>query len=189
MLVVIAVSTVLMGVAVSVLHMLMRAEHGGRRHVSRATTVARLADQFRSDVHAALRPMAAEGRGEEPVAVCPAGGAHGDVSRHCRAEIERRRADRRKARCGRSPMPCRPILGRNHRRTSRAGDGQPGHHAPDRPRRPAMRFASMRRWARTIGLPSLRRGVREMNAKTFGFAAKSPSAEPATSRTTISDRP
>ena len=61
MLVVIAVSTVLLGVAVSVLHLLMRAESGGRRHVVQTTAVAQLADQFRSDVRAALRPIAAEG--------------------------------------------------------------------------------------------------------------------------------
>ena len=61
MLVVIAVSTVLLGVAVSVLNLLMRAERSGREHVNRTATVARLADQFRSDVRAALRPIAADG--------------------------------------------------------------------------------------------------------------------------------
>jgi prepilin-type N-terminal cleavage/methylation domain-containing protein len=60
MLVVITVSTVMMGIAVQVLYLLARLEYGGREHVSRATIVARLADQFRSDVHAALRPIPTE---------------------------------------------------------------------------------------------------------------------------------
>jgi prepilin-type N-terminal cleavage/methylation domain-containing protein len=61
MLVVIAVSTVLMTVAVTTLHTLMQAEHNGRNHAGQAATLARLADQFRSDAHAALRPIAADG--------------------------------------------------------------------------------------------------------------------------------
>jgi prepilin-type N-terminal cleavage/methylation domain-containing protein len=61
MLIVIAMSTVLMGVAVSVLNLLMRAERAGREHVSRTATVARLADQFRNDVRAAQRLVAADG--------------------------------------------------------------------------------------------------------------------------------
>lgn len=61
MLVVVTVSAVLMGVAVQVLYLLARLERGGRESVGRATIVARLADQFRSDVHAALRSMPAAG--------------------------------------------------------------------------------------------------------------------------------
>jgi len=61
MLVVITISTVMLGVAVQVLYLLARLERGGREHVNRATIVARLADQFRSDVHAALRPMPTDG--------------------------------------------------------------------------------------------------------------------------------
>jgi prepilin-type N-terminal cleavage/methylation domain-containing protein len=61
MLVVITVSTVLLSVAVGVLHVLSRAERSGREHGNRATIVARLADQFRSDVHAALHPIPSEG--------------------------------------------------------------------------------------------------------------------------------
>ena len=57
---VIAVSTVLMGIAIEVLYLLSRAESGGRKHAGQAAIVARLADQFRGDVHAALHPTAAE---------------------------------------------------------------------------------------------------------------------------------
>lgn len=61
MLVVIALGTVLLGVAVGVLHLLMRTQHSGRESVYQTETVARLAEQFRSDARAALRPIAAEG--------------------------------------------------------------------------------------------------------------------------------
>lgn len=61
MLVVISVSTVLLGAAVSMLYVLLRAEHGGREHANRATIVARLADQFRTDIHAARRPIPGDG--------------------------------------------------------------------------------------------------------------------------------
>jgi prepilin-type N-terminal cleavage/methylation domain-containing protein len=61
LLVVIAVSTVLMGIAVTTLCTLTQAEYNGRGHISRTTTVARLAEQFRRDVRAALRPVAVEG--------------------------------------------------------------------------------------------------------------------------------
>ncbi len=61
MLVVIAVSTVLMGVAIGTLGLLFRAEGSGRDHAGQAAHTARLADQFRSDVHAAIRPITAEG--------------------------------------------------------------------------------------------------------------------------------
>jgi type II secretory pathway component PulJ len=61
MLVAITVSTALMGLAVSTLYMLMRVGQNGRDHVGQAMIVPRLADQFRSDVHAALRPITADG--------------------------------------------------------------------------------------------------------------------------------
>ena len=65
MLVVIAVSGVLMSVALTTLYTLMQAESSGRDHVSQAATVARLADQFRSDVHAALRPIVSEAQAKD----------------------------------------------------------------------------------------------------------------------------
>jgi prepilin-type N-terminal cleavage/methylation domain-containing protein len=61
LLVVIAVSTVLMGIAVTTLCTLMQAEHNGRGHISRTATIARLAEQFRRDVRAALPPAAGKG--------------------------------------------------------------------------------------------------------------------------------
>jgi prepilin-type N-terminal cleavage/methylation domain-containing protein len=60
MLVVISVSAVLMGVATTMLFTLMQATRNGSNHVSQAATVARLADQFRSDVHAALPSVATD---------------------------------------------------------------------------------------------------------------------------------
>ena len=59
-LVVVTVSTVLLGVAAGVLCLLLRAERGGREHVYRASVVARLSDQFRRDVHAALHTIPAD---------------------------------------------------------------------------------------------------------------------------------
>jgi prepilin-type N-terminal cleavage/methylation domain-containing protein len=61
MLVVIAVSTVLMGVAIGLLPLLRQAENSGRDHIDRTAAASRLADQFRRDIHAALRPVANEG--------------------------------------------------------------------------------------------------------------------------------
>lgn len=58
---VIAVSTVLMGIAGTTVVTLMQAEHNGCDHVSRTATVARLAEQFRRDVREALHPVAVEG--------------------------------------------------------------------------------------------------------------------------------
>jgi prepilin-type N-terminal cleavage/methylation domain-containing protein len=60
MLVVIAVSGVVMGLAVTTLGTLMQAEQSGRNHVSHAAVLAQLADQFRADVHAAVHPIAVE---------------------------------------------------------------------------------------------------------------------------------
>jgi len=61
-LVVVTVSTVLLGVAAGLLCLLLRAERGGREHVYRASVVARLSDQFRRDVHAALHTIPADAR-------------------------------------------------------------------------------------------------------------------------------
>jgi prepilin-type N-terminal cleavage/methylation domain-containing protein len=62
MTVVITVGAALLGIAVSVIHLLMRAEETGRDHFDRFTTLARLADQFREDVHAAAAKPAADGQ-------------------------------------------------------------------------------------------------------------------------------
>lgn len=58
---VLGVSTVLFGVATGLLIMLMQADRGWREQVRGHATVARLADQFRRDVHAArrLKPLPA----------------------------------------------------------------------------------------------------------------------------------
>jgi prepilin-type N-terminal cleavage/methylation domain-containing protein len=61
MIVVMTVGAMLLGIAVSVLHVLMRVEQSGRAHVERHETLARLADQFREDVHAASVKPAADG--------------------------------------------------------------------------------------------------------------------------------
>lgn len=53
MIVVMTVGAVLMGVAVSLLLVLLRTEQGGRTHAQRNESLQRLADQFRRDVHAA----------------------------------------------------------------------------------------------------------------------------------------
>ena len=62
MTVVITVGATLLGIAVSLIHVLMRAEQNGRTHVERYVTMARLADQFRDDVHAAAGRPTAEGQ-------------------------------------------------------------------------------------------------------------------------------
>jgi prepilin-type N-terminal cleavage/methylation domain-containing protein len=54
-----SVGTVLMGVAVSVLIVLLGAEQSGRTHFQRSESLRRLADQFRRDVHAAVGETAA----------------------------------------------------------------------------------------------------------------------------------
>ena len=53
MIVVMTAGTVLMGIAVTLLCALLRAEGTGRALVERSTSLGRLADQFRRDVHAA----------------------------------------------------------------------------------------------------------------------------------------
>jgi prepilin-type N-terminal cleavage/methylation domain-containing protein len=55
------VGTVLMGIAVSLLVVLLGAEQSGRAHVARSESLRRLADQFRRDVHAAVGETAAKG--------------------------------------------------------------------------------------------------------------------------------
>jgi hypothetical protein len=62
MIVVMTVGATLFGIAVSLMHLLMRAEQSGRTHVERYATMARLADQFRDDVHAAAGRPVAEGQ-------------------------------------------------------------------------------------------------------------------------------
>ena len=53
MIVVMTAGTVLMGIAVTLLCALLRAEGTGRALVERSASLGRLADQFRRDVHAA----------------------------------------------------------------------------------------------------------------------------------------
>jgi prepilin-type N-terminal cleavage/methylation domain-containing protein len=62
MIVVMTVGATLLGIAVCLMHLLMRAEQSGRTHADRYATIARLADQFREDVHAAAGRPAAEGQ-------------------------------------------------------------------------------------------------------------------------------
>jgi prepilin-type N-terminal cleavage/methylation domain-containing protein len=59
MIVAISVGAVLMGIAVSLLLVLLGAEQSGRTHTERSESLRRLADQFRRDAHAAIgEPMA-----------------------------------------------------------------------------------------------------------------------------------
>jgi len=53
MIAVIGVGAVMMGLAVTLLYGLLRAEGSGREHVRQSSVLGRLADQFRRDVHAA----------------------------------------------------------------------------------------------------------------------------------------
>jgi prepilin-type N-terminal cleavage/methylation domain-containing protein len=57
MLVVMTVGAVVVGISVAMLHALLRTEQTGRDRVPQARILARLAEQFRSDVGAALRPI------------------------------------------------------------------------------------------------------------------------------------
>jgi len=66
LLAVIAIGAVLMGAAIEVLYLLSRAERGGRSRAGQAMIVARLADQFRSDVHAARPPAALASEEKNP---------------------------------------------------------------------------------------------------------------------------
>ena len=54
MLFAITIGSVLMGIAVSLLIVLLGAEQSGRAHAERSASLQRLADQFRRDVHAAV---------------------------------------------------------------------------------------------------------------------------------------
>jgi prepilin-type N-terminal cleavage/methylation domain-containing protein len=59
MIVVMTIGTVLMGIGVTLLAVLLKAEQNGRSHVEHNASLARLDDQFRGDVHAAaVRPAA-----------------------------------------------------------------------------------------------------------------------------------
>ena len=53
MIVVMTIATVIVGLAAAMLHLLLRTERNGRQQMHRSAALARLADQFRSDVHAA----------------------------------------------------------------------------------------------------------------------------------------
>ena len=60
MLVVISVGSVLLGVTVSVFHLLFRMEHTARQYVHQSAVTAQLADRFRRDVHQAVDAAAAD---------------------------------------------------------------------------------------------------------------------------------
>jgi len=53
--VVMTIATVIVGLAAAMLHLLLRTERNGRQQMNRSTALSRLADQFRSDAHAAAR--------------------------------------------------------------------------------------------------------------------------------------
>ena len=63
-LVVLTVGAVVVGIGVGMLHMLMRIEQTGRDRVPQAGILARLAEQFRSDVGAAVRQAPGARQGE-----------------------------------------------------------------------------------------------------------------------------
>jgi len=66
MIAVMGVGAVMMGVAVTLLYGLLRAEGSGREHVRQSSVLGRLADQFRRDVHAAKAvAVAADGEGRQ----------------------------------------------------------------------------------------------------------------------------
>ena len=64
MLVVITVGSVVVGIGVGTLHVLHRTEQTGRDRAAQARIVDRLAQQFRSDVAAAVRQTPAAQQGE-----------------------------------------------------------------------------------------------------------------------------
>ena len=74
MLVAISVGSVLMGIAVSLLLVLLGAEQSGRTHAERSESLQRLADQFRRDVHAAVGEVAAGGEDQHGCRLRLAGG-------------------------------------------------------------------------------------------------------------------
>jgi prepilin-type N-terminal cleavage/methylation domain-containing protein len=51
----VTISTVLMGIAVLLLHSLLKSHNSGREHMNYYRTVNRLAEQFRSDAHATVK--------------------------------------------------------------------------------------------------------------------------------------
>jgi prepilin-type N-terminal cleavage/methylation domain-containing protein len=57
----ITVGSVMLGIGVGILHLLMRAEETGRERVHNAQVFNRLAEQFRSDVGAAVRQIPTQG--------------------------------------------------------------------------------------------------------------------------------
>jgi prepilin-type N-terminal cleavage/methylation domain-containing protein len=59
MLVVITIGATLSGIAVLMLHALLRSHNTGREHLEYARTINRLAEQFRADVHAMQQAMPA----------------------------------------------------------------------------------------------------------------------------------
>jgi prepilin-type N-terminal cleavage/methylation domain-containing protein len=61
---VLTIGAVVVGISVGVLHMLMRTEQTGRDRVPQARVLARLAEQFRSDVAAAVRKTPGTRQGE-----------------------------------------------------------------------------------------------------------------------------
>jgi prepilin-type N-terminal cleavage/methylation domain-containing protein len=60
MLTAMTVGAVMLGIALSMLLVLVRAEQGGRDRVYQARVMSRLAEQFRSDANAAVRPISAK---------------------------------------------------------------------------------------------------------------------------------
>lgn len=64
MIVVMTVGAVVVGISVGMLHALLRTEQTGRDRVPQARILARLAEQFRSDVGAAVRPTPSAQQGE-----------------------------------------------------------------------------------------------------------------------------
>jgi prepilin-type N-terminal cleavage/methylation domain-containing protein len=60
MIVAMTIGAVLLGIAVSVIALLMGVEHSGREQLHQDAVTARLAQQFRDDVHAATRLAPAE---------------------------------------------------------------------------------------------------------------------------------
>jgi len=66
MIAVMGVGAVMMGIAVTLLYGLLRAEGSGREHLRHSSVLGRLADQFRRDVHAAKTvAAAADGEGRQ----------------------------------------------------------------------------------------------------------------------------
>jgi prepilin-type N-terminal cleavage/methylation domain-containing protein len=60
MLAAITIGSVVLGIGIGILHVLLRAEETGRERVHQAQVLTHLAEQFRSDVGAAVRQMPAQ---------------------------------------------------------------------------------------------------------------------------------